>query len=191
MTLLLAVAAGLALAAAAGLRIFVPLLAVSLAGYTGHTALTPGTAWLATLPALVALSVAVLLEVAAYFIPALDHLLDALGAPVAVAAGVLVSASMFVDIPPLLRWVLAVIGGGGSAGLVHGAAALLRLKGAAVSGGALNPAVAGAELGGAVTIALLALLVPLLALLLAIALAVLLLRWKRRNRVPGVTGIAG
>jgi hypothetical protein len=180
MNLIVAVAAGLALAAAAGLRIFIPLLAVSIAGYTGHLALTPGTEWLATLPALIALAVAVALEVAAYVVPVLDHALDALGAPVAVIAGVLASASMFLDFPPLIRWALAVVAGGGSAGLVHGASALVRLKSSALTGGMLNPAVAGVELGGAVSLALLALLLPLAALALAIALVVLLVRWRRR-----------
>ena len=177
-----AVAAGLALAAAAGLRVFVPLLAVSIAGYTGHAHLPPGAAWLATLPALVALALAVVLEVSAYFVPALDHALDALGAPVAVVAGVLASASMFVEFPPLLRWVLAIVAGGGTAGLLHSATALVRLKSTAFTGGLLNPAVAGVELGGAVALAVLALLLPLLALALAIGIGMLLLR---RSRRPG------
>jgi hypothetical protein len=73
----LAVSAGIGLAAAAGLRIFVPLLAVSVAGMTGHLDLAPGTTWLDSLPALVTLSVAVALEIAGYFLPALDHVLDA------------------------------------------------------------------------------------------------------------------
>lgn len=182
-----AVAGGLALAAAAGLRVFVPVLAVSIAGYTGHLALTPGTAWLATLPALVALAVAVVLEVAAYFVPVLDHALDALAAPLAVAGGILVSASVFVDLPPMLRWALAIVAGGGSAGLVHGATALVRLKSTTLTGGLLNPAVAGVELGGAVSLALLALLLPLVALLLAVVLVILLLRWKRQ-RALGAPG---
>lgn len=156
-----------------------PLLAVSIAGYTGHLTLTPGTAWLATLPALTGLGVAVVLEVAAYFVPVLDHALDALAAPLAVASGVLVSASMFVDLPPVLRWTLAIVAGGGSAGVVHGASALIRLKSSGLSGGLLNPAVAGIELGGALSLALLALLLPLLALLLAVVIVVLLLRWRR------------
>lgn len=181
MDLIVAVAAGLALAAAAGLRIFVPLLAVSIAGYTGYLTLPPSTAWLATLPAAIALSMALLVEVAAYFVPVLDHALDALAAPLAVAAGVLVSASMFVDFPPSIRWALALIAGGGSAGVVHGAMALLRIKSSGLTAGVLNPAVAGVELGGAISIALLALLLPLAALALAVFVFVFLIRWRRRR----------
>lgn len=171
-------AAGLALAAAAGLRVFVPLLAVGIAGYSGHLSPSPGTAWLATLPAVMALSVAVVLEVTAYFVPFLDHVLDAIAAPLAIAAGVLVSASVFTDLPPLLRWTLAVVAGGGSAAAVHGGAALVRLKSSALTGGSLNPAVAALEFGGALVLAVLALLVPLLALASAIGLVVLFRRKK-------------
>lgn len=179
---LLAVAAGIALAVAAGLRVFVPLFAVSLAGYTGHLALSPGTAWLGTLAAAVALGVAVVVEVVAYFVPALDHALDALGAPLAVAAGVLASAAMFVDFPPLVRWALAVVAGGGSAGLLHSSMALVRLKSGALTAGLGNPLVAAAELGGALVLAALALLVPVAALALGVAVTAAVARRVRAAR---------
>ena len=143
--LVAAVAGGLALAAAAGLRVFVPVLAVSIAGYTGHVALTPGTAWLATLPALVAFAVAVVLEVAAYFVPGPGSRARCPRRSPCRGGGILVSASMFVDLPPMLRWALAIVAGGGSAGLVHGATALVRLKSTTLTGGLLNPAVAGSS----------------------------------------------
>jgi hypothetical protein len=178
----LAVSAGIGLAAAAGLRIFVPLLAVSVAGMTGHLDLAPGTTWLDSLPALVTLSVAVALEIAGYFLPALDHVLDALGAPLAVAAGVLASASVLVDFPPLLRWTLAVIGGGGSAGLLHSLTALLRLKSGALTAGLANPVVATAELTGALSLAVMAFLLPLAALVLAVVIMIVLIRRGRARR---------
>jgi hypothetical protein len=180
---LLAVSAGIALAAAAGLRIFVPLLAVSIAGTTGHLALPSGTTWLGTLPALVAIGLAAALEIAGYFLPVLDHALDALGAPLAVAAGVLASASMLVDFPPLLRWTLAVVTGGGSAGLLHSATALLRLKSGVLTAGLANPVVATGEVIGAVVLAGLALLLPLAALVLAVLIGVKLVRRARSRKV--------
>ena len=176
----LAVSAGIALAAAAGLRIFLPLLAVSIAGTTGHLALPAGTAWLGTLPALVAIAVAAALEIAGYFLPVLDHALDALGAPLAVAAGVLASASMLVDFPPLLRWTLAVVAGGGSAGLLHSATALLRLKSGVLTGGLANPLVAFGEIIGSLTLAVMALLLPLAALALAVVIGMRLTRRTRK-----------
>lgn len=176
---LLALSTGIALATAAGLRIFVPLLAVSIAGYTGNLTLAPGTAWLASLPALVTISAAVALEIAGYFLPAVDHALDALGAPLAVGAGILASASMLVDFPPALRWALAVIAGGGSAGLLHSATALLRLKSGVFTAGLANPIVATGELIGAATLTIMSLLLPVAALVLAVILVGTLMRRAR------------
>jgi hypothetical protein len=176
----LAVCAGIALAAAAGLRVFVPLLAASAAAYLGRLELAPGAAWLGTAPALVALGVAAGLEVGAYFVPVLDHALDAIATPLAVVAGIVVSAALFTDMPGYLRWALALIAGGGSAGLVQGATTVLRLKSGLLTGGLGNPLVALAELAGALVLALLALLAPLLALALAAGLLVAAFRIARR-----------
>ncbi len=60
--------------------------ATSAAAALGRLDLTPGAAWLGTTPALVALSVAAVLEVGAYFVPALDHALDAVATLLAVLA---------------------------------------------------------------------------------------------------------
>lgn len=176
---LVTVGAGIALAAASGLRIFIPLLAVSVANVTGHLALAPGTAWIGTIPALVALGVAALLEVAGYFFPALDHALDALGAPLAVVAGILASASLLVDFPPLLRWTIALVGGGGAAGFLHGATALVRLKSSGLTAGLANPVIAVGELAGSLVLTLLSLLLPLAALLAVSVIVVILVRRRR------------
>jgi len=176
----LAVCAGIALAAAAGLRVFVPLLATSAAAYLGHLDLAPGAAWLGSAPALVALSVAAALEVGAYFVPMLDHALDAIATPLAVVAGIVVSAALFTHMPGYLRWVLAILAGGGSAGVVQGATTLVRLKSGLLTAGLANPLVALAELAGALVLALLALLVPLLALALAVGLVLAAFRMAKR-----------
>lgn len=176
----LAVCAGIALAAAAGLRIFVPLLATSAAAHFGHLDLAPGAAWLATTPALAALGVAAVLEVGAYLVPVLDHALDAIATPLAVVAGVVLSAALFTDMPGYVRWILAVIAGGGSAGLVQGASAVLRLKSGLLTGGLGNPLVALAELTGALVLALLALLAPVVAVVLTAVLLVSAFRMARR-----------
>ena len=84
---LLSVCLGVALAAACGFRIFVPPLVLSAAAMLGKVELTPGLGFLGTWPALLALAFAVVVEIAAYYVPWLDNLLDALGAPLAVGAG--------------------------------------------------------------------------------------------------------
>ena len=83
---LLGIGVGLALAAAAGFRVFVPLLVLSLAARTGWIELSPSFAWLATTSASVALGTAMVLEIAAYYVPFFDNMLDTLAAPVAVLA---------------------------------------------------------------------------------------------------------
>ncbi|MFO1426622.1 MAG: DUF4126 domain-containing protein [Steroidobacteraceae bacterium] len=178
---LLSVALGVGLAAATGLRVFLPLFALSIAAASGHVTLAPAFAWLGSTPALVMLGVATLAEVLAYYIPGVDHALDVLAAPAALIAGTLATAAVVSDLPPVVRWTTAVIAGGGAAGLTQGLTTLLRLKSAALSGGLGNPVVASAELGGAVLLSVLALLAPVIALALAVALGAWLLRRLARR----------
>ena len=176
---LLGVSLGVGLAAACGLRVFLPLLALGAAARLGHVALAPGFAWLAGTPALAVFATATVLEIAAYYIPWLDNALDAIATPVASIAGILVSASVLVDVPPLVRWSVAIIAGGGASAAVQASTSLLRLKSTALTGGLGNPLLATAEWLGAGTLALMALLLPLLGIaVLAAALALLL--WRRR-----------
>ena len=97
---------------------------------------------------------AAVLEILAFYIPGLDHLLDVLAAPLAVIAGVLASASVMVDMPAEVRWPIAVIAGGGVAALTKGATALVRAKSAALTGGLGNPVVSTAETAGAATVSI-------------------------------------
>ncbi len=165
------VALGLGLAAAVGFRVFVPFLLAALAARWGHLQPAEGFAWLASDPALIMFAAAALLEAAAYFIPFLDHLLDAAAAPLAWAAGAVLMAATMVDMAPWLRWPLAVIAGGGAAGLLHGASAGLRLGSTATTAGAGNPVYASVETGLSALIAGLALVVPVAAVILAVYLA--------------------
>jgi hypothetical protein len=177
---LLSVAIGLGLAAACGFRVFVPLLALGWAAREGWVGLAPGFEWLSSEPALLALGTATALEVAAYFVPWLDHALDVLAAPSAVVAGVLASAAVLTDLPPVVRWSVALVGGGGAAGMVQSLTALTRLSSTAFTGGLANPLVAFVELAAAALTAFLALVLPLLALGLVVAAGIVLFRVSRR-----------
>jgi hypothetical protein len=160
----LAIAVGIGLSAASGLRAFIPLLAVSAASRAGYIQLAPGMEWIGSETALLALAVAAVLEVAAYYVPWLDNALDTLATPVAVTAGMIATAAVVTDLPPLARWAIAVVAGGGAAGLVQMATVLLRLGSTTLTGGLGNPVVATGELLGAVALSALAVLVPLAAL---------------------------
>jgi Domain of unknown function (DUF4126) len=160
----LSIVLGVGLAAATGFRVFLPMLVVGVAAYTGHLPLDGGFAWLATPSALTMLSVAALAEILAYYVPAVDNLLDTLATPAALVAGTIVSAAVMTDVPPMVKWTPAVIAGGGVAGLTQGVTALLRAKSTILTGGVGNAVLSTAELVGALLVSLLALAAPLAAL---------------------------
>ena len=160
----LSIVLGVALAAATGFRIFLPMLVVSIAANTGHLQLDNNFAWLATSPALTTLAAATIAEILAYYVPAVDNLLDILAGPAALVAGMVVSAAVMTNVPPLVKWTAAVIAGGGVAGLTQGITTMLRAKSTILTGGAGNAVMSTAELGGALVISLLALAAPLVAL---------------------------
>jgi hypothetical protein len=174
---------GVGLSAACGLRVFLPLLVLGAAGRTGHLTLAGGFEWIASDAALVAFTAATILEVAGYYIPWLDNLLDSLAAPTAVLAGTLATASLVTDINPFFKWSLAIIAGGGMAGLVKGATTLSRGTSTLSTGGLANPLLATMELGGSLGMALIAIFVPVAVLVVLVALiAWILYRLLRKAR---------
>ena len=182
MDALFGVPVGLALSAAAGLRVFVPFLMTGVAARLGVLPLAPGMAWIGSDVALVAFATATVVEVCAYYVPWLDNLLDAIATPAAVTAGVMLTAAATPDLPPFLRWALAIVGGGGAAGLVQASTTLLRLKSSAFTAGVGNPLIATGELAGAVVLSLVGILAPLLAAVVVVALLIVLTNRFARRR---------
>jgi uncharacterized protein DUF4126 len=187
---LVSIGVGLALAAAAGFRVFVPLLALSLAAQSGWIELSSSFDWLATPPAALALATATILEIGAYYVPFLDNLLDTLAAPLAVMAGVVASASVLTGLPPWLQYSIAIIGAGGTAGLVHASTSVLRLKSSAATAGFGNPILATLELAGSILIALLALVAPLIALAAVVLIVVFVAKRVNAWRLANARGAA-
>lgn len=189
MDALIGVFAGLALSAAVGFRVFVPLLLTGVAARFGYLELTRDMTWLGSDAALVALATATVLEVSAYYVPWLDNLLDTVATPTAVVAGVIAWAAVTPELSPLLRWTVAVVAGGGVAGLVQSGTTLLRLHSSAFTAGLGNPVVATGELAGSVSLSVLAVLAPLLAATLVVLVLVGLGGFyrratRRRNAAP-------
>lgn len=164
----LSIALGIGLAAATGFRLFLPLLVLSAAAWTGHVNLNESFAWLGTPAAVIMLGTAAVVEIAAFYIPGVDNLLDALATPGAVVAGTIASAAVMTDVPPMVKWTAAIIAGGGVAGLTQSLTAMLRAKSTLFTGGLGNSVVATAELGGASLISILALAAPVAALALLV-----------------------
>lgn len=179
----LSVCLGLGLSAACGFRIFVPLLVVNLAARAGWLELAGELSWLGETPAMVSFGVATLLEVGAYYIPWLDNLLDSIATPAAVVAGAVVTASVVTGLDPALKWMLAVIAGGGIAGAVQAATVGGRQLSSLATAGLGNPLLATLELGGSLLLSLLSILAPLLAGLAVLLIVVVMVR-RRRRRAP-------
>ena len=188
MEILLSICLGIGLSAACGFRVFVPLLVMSIAALSGHLHLAHGFEWIGSYPALIAFSVATGLEIAGYYIPWLDHLLDTIATPAAVIAGTIVTASVVHDMSPMVRWTLAVIAGGGAAGLVQGTTVAARGASLMTTGGLANPVVSTLELAGSVVTSVLAVLLPVVGIVLVAAfLLVVGTRLYRRSRAAQPT----
>ncbi|HKS35568.1 MAG TPA: DUF4126 domain-containing protein, partial [Verrucomicrobiae bacterium] len=143
--------------------------------------------------ALIAFAVATVLEITAYYVPWLDNLLDTVASPAAVVAGTIITASLVTDLSPFLRWTLAVIAGGGVAGLVQGTTVFTRAASTGTTGGLANPILATAELGGSVVTSVMSIVAPVAGVLLAIALVAFVgVRFaKKRQNASAVPTLGG
>jgi hypothetical protein len=177
---------GVGLAAACGFRIFIPPLIMSIAALSGNLTLSPSFAWIGTYPALITFAVATVLEITAYYVPWLDNLLDSIATPAAMVAGTIVTASMVSGMTPWMQWTLAIIAGGGAAGLVQASTVLTRAASTATTGGLANPIFATAEWGLSIGTAVASFVAPILVIIALAIIAViggrkLWHRYKSRN----------
>ena len=185
-TALLSVALGIGLAAATGFRVFLPLLMAAIAARAGWMPMNESFVWLQSTAVLITLGTAAVFEAVAYLIPGVDHALDVLAAPLTFIAGVIASAAAMVDLPPSVLWPVAIIAGGGIAGLTKGSTALIRAQTGVATAGFGNPVVSSAETLLATVVAALAIVLPLVCVIAVAALAVWavrrLMRWRARRQ---------
>ena len=181
---ILSILIGIGLSATCGFRVFVPLLGMSIAYHAGALNFAPGFAWIGSWPATIAFGIAMALEIGAYYIPWLDNLLDTIATPAAIVAGTIATASMVGDVSPFFRWSVAIIAGGGIAGLIQGSSVALRTASAATTAGFANPAVSTVELVASVVGTVLAILLPYVAIILVALLLSLIMRRLTRKKQP-------
>lgn len=167
---------GIGLSAAAGFRVFVPMLIVSLASMAGVITLSPGFQWMSTPVAALVFGVATLVEALGFLIPWVSNALDGIATPAATIAGVILMAAVLTDMHPLLRWALAVIAGGGVALTVQGATVVTRAIVAGTTGGVANPVVGILEVIGALVVTITTIIIPLIMGTLILIVVILLLR---------------
>ena len=166
--LIISIILGFSLAAAAGFRIFVPLLVLSLSAHYDWFAVNESWQWAGSTAAVVLLSVATLFEICAYFIPWFDNLLDSAAIPLAAVAGTLIMVATMSDMNPAFTWALAIIAGGGTAAAISSTTGATRLTSTATTGGLANPVVAVAETGAATTVSIASVFSPVIALILVV-----------------------
>ncbi len=171
---------GIGLAAASGFRVFLPMFAVSLASYMSWIPVNENFEWLSGLPVLITTGIATIVEVAAYYIPFIDHLLDTISVPMATIAGSVLFASQFVDLGTFPQWALALIAGGGTAATISSGFAGLRAASTATTGGLGNPVVGTAETAGSGIMTFLAIAAPVIAGICAIAIVISVVFFGRR-----------
>ncbi len=190
------VVVGIGLAAACGFRVFVPMLGTSVASLSGYLDLAPEFDWIGTPVAAVCFGVAVVLEIAAYYIPWLDNLLDTIATPAAAIAGTIMTASMVVEMSPFLKWSLALIAGGGVAGTIQSGTSLMRGLSSMTTAGSANPVFATIEWISSLIMTILAVVLPILAGMIAVALVIaafiVFLKfwriWRNRRTVTSAAG---
>lgn len=174
---------GLSLASAAGLRAFLPLLVLAVAGRFHIVHLGGEFGWLQSWTALIALSVAAVGESLADKVPVVDHALDAVQTLVRPAAGALAVAGTQSHLDPVTAGVLGLILGAPLAGGLNAAKTGSRLASTAATAGFANPVLSLAEDITALGQSLLGVFVPALGAVFALLLFYGVWRlWRRIRR---------
>jgi len=181
METILGLCVGTGLAAACGFRVFVPLLVLGIGARTGLVSLNDHVGFLSSYPALVALAAASVLEVVAYWVPWIDHALDAVASPMAVVGGTLAAASQFGDVGPFLTWSAALVAGGGTAAASQAANVSVRGVSTVTTAGVFNPIISAVQSAIAAVLSILAVVVPIVAAGLVLCLVAVALVWWRRR----------
>ncbi len=157
---------GICLSAAAGFRIFIPFLVLSVTSYLGWIDYGSAASWLVSLPFLIGFGFVAAMEIAIYYNPWIDNMLDLISTPLSFFAGVILMLSVMPDINFILKCVIGIVCGGGTALNIR----LLSLKARALSSffitGIGNRIITTIETVSSVIISILAIYTPFAAVIL-------------------------
>ena len=169
---------GLGLAGAAGLNAWLPAFAGALLTRLGVVELGEPFDELSRTPALVVLGVLTAADFVGDKVPAVDHVLHAIGTVIAPVSG----TALFTGETDA-SLVVSAVAGGSTAGVIHAARAAIRPLLTAATLGVGNPVLSLLEDLGSATLVLLAFVAPVLAVLALAALAIAgAVAWRRRRR---------
>ena len=172
---------GIGLAASAGLRAFLPLLVVGVAARVDLLPLSARFEWLESTEALIVLAAAVLMEVVADKVPAVDHFLDASATLVRPVAGAVATASPLAALDPVTGMVVGIVLGGAVAGGVHVAKSAVRVVSTSTTAGIGNPVLSVGEDAASLAGSVLSIFVPVVTFAAAIAILYVACRVFRRR----------
>ena len=182
----IALCMGIGLAAASGFRVFLPpfLLSIGVRADTVKVDLTNSSLeYFDSNIAVILLGVATIAELAAYYVPWVDNLLDSIASPAAIIAGAGMTAVVLEGSDPVIQWSLAIIAGGGVSAAVQGATVVTRGVSTAITAGIGNPVVSTGENIASLILSILAIvLAPLAAVLVVILLAMIVNRMMKKTK---------
>lgn len=175
--IILALCMGLGLAAASGFRVFLPpfLLSIAVRADAVEVDLTnTSLEYFDSNVAVILLGVATIAELAAYYVPWVDNILDSIASPAAIIAGTGMTAIVLGGTDPVIQWALAIIAGGGVTAAVQSATVVTRGVSTAITAGIGNPVVSTGENIASLILSIMAIfLAPLAALFALILLAMI------------------
>lgn len=177
------------LGSAAGLNAYIPLLAVGLLSRLGYAHLSEPYALLSSTPVLIVLAIIGVADFVGDKIPAVDHVLHAIGGIVSPVAGAVVFASQN-SVLNHVHPAVALGAGFVVAGGLHATRAAVRPAATTLTAGLGNPVVSAIEDAVSLTLTILAFVAPLVAFVLVLLLVVGVVKaWRRvrawrRDRKP-------
>lgn len=182
---LLSLATGLGLSTAAGFNAYVPLLITGILARTTDLITLDAPFDRLEEPVVLGMIAAIgLIDFVGDKVPAVDHVLHAIGFVVAPVVGASLALGVTSDtgVVPVIALVMGAV----AAEATQGARAAARPLSSVTTGGAGNPVLSLGEDGLSATLSFTAILVPLLAIVLVVAVAVLVVwaigRVRRRRR---------
>ena len=144
--IVLSLSLGLGLAAACGFRVFIPPLMMGVASRFDLYELEGSFVWVCETWAIGVFAIATLIEIGGYYVPWIDNLLDTIATPAAIIGGIFVtSASLEGEMDPSMQWMLSIIAGGSTAGVIQIGTVATRAVSTTTTGGLANPLVSTLE----------------------------------------------
>ena len=187
--IVLSLSLGLGLAAACGFRVFIPPLMMGVASRFDLYELEGSFVWVGETWAIGVFAIATLLEIGGYYVPWIDNLLDTIATPAAIIGGIFVtSASLEGEMDPSMQWMLSIIAGGSTAGVIQIGTVATRAVSTTTTGGLANPIVSTLEALASIICIILSLFLVVIIPFVLVFLIWMAIKYiaKRNNEVDSV-----